>query len=217
MALQIDVISDVVCPWCFIGKRRLESALALYRAKNPDAPEPELIFHPFELNPGIAEEGVARKEYVARKFGEAEGRQVYERVAAIGREVGIPFAFDRIERQPNTRLAHMLIAMARLKGRQERVKEAFLSAYFIDGVDLSNRENVEAVAVGAGLDAEEVSMTLESPEALALVEVEEQEAQAIGVEGVPFFIFNRRVAVSGAHDPDILLQAMLQAEEEARA
>lgn len=73
MALQIDVISDVVCPWCFTGKRRLEAALALYREKKTDAPEPELVFHPFDLNPGIAEEGVARKEYVARKFGEARG------------------------------------------------------------------------------------------------------------------------------------------------
>lgn len=217
MALQIDVISDVVCPWCFVGKRKLEAALALYRQKKPEAPEPELIFHPFELNPGIAEEGVAREEYVARKFGGARGRQVYDRVTAIGRELGIAFAFDRIERQPNTRRAHMLIAMARLKGLQERVKEAFLAAYFVEGVDLSRRENVAAVAVGAGLDAEDVSVTLDSPEALALVEAEEREAQAIGVEGVPFFIFNRRVSLSGAHDPDILLQAMLQAEEEAQA
>lgn len=217
MALQVDMISDVVCPWCFIGKRRLAAALELYRDKRPLAPAPEVIFHPFELNPDVPEEGLPRKEYVERKFGAARGKEIYERITALGREVGIAFAFERIERQPNTRAAHVLIALARSSDRQDAVKEAFLKAYFIDGVDLSDRGKVEAVAVGAGLDAGEVSAALDSPEAMHQVQAEEENAHNIGVEGVPFFIFNRRVAVSGAHEPEVLLQAILQSEEKAHA
>src|SRR5713226_6556831 len=100
MALGIDIISDVVCPWCFIGKRRLESALELYRARRPDAPAPAVVWHPFQLNPDMPAEGIARDEYVKRKFGSARAGQIYGRITAVGKQVGIPFDFEKVTRQP---------------------------------------------------------------------------------------------------------------------
>ncbi len=211
MTLAIDVVSDVVCPWCFIGKRRLEEALAQYAAERPDAPAPEVTWRPFQLNPGLPAEGMPRAEYITRKFG-ARGGAVYDRVAMVGRQVGIDFAFDRIIRQPNTLAAHSLIGLAGTQGRQDAVKEAFLRAYFLDGVDLTARENLVAIAASAGLDRAAVEACLDDPEARAAVAAEDARARELGIEGVPFFIFNRRLAVSGAQPSEVLLDAMKQAE-----
>jgi predicted DsbA family dithiol-disulfide isomerase len=211
MALTIDVVSDVVCPWCYIGKRRLEGALALYAKAHPDAPAPAVTWRPFQLNPGLPDEGMARAEYVQRKFG-ARGGAVYDRVSAVGREVGIPFAFDRISRQPNTLAAHSLIELAETRGVQDALVEAFFRAYFREGVDLPARENLVAIAAGAGLDHAEVEAWLDDKNARDLAAAEDQRAREIGIQGVPFFIFNGRVAVSGAHPAESLLDAMNQAE-----
>jgi len=211
MTLAIDVVSDVVCPWCFIGKRRLEGALARYAAERPEAPAPEVTWRPFQLNPGLPAEGMPRDEYVARKFG-ARGGAVYDRVAMIGREVGIPFAFDRIARQPNTLAAHSLIELAQSQGRQDAAVEALFRAYFLDGVDLTARENLVATAAGAGLDRAEVEAWLDLADAREAVAAEDARVREIGIEGVPFFIFNRRLAVSGAQPSDVLFDAMKQAE-----
>jgi len=216
MALQIDVISDVVCPWCFIGQKKLARALALYRAKNPAAEAPTVTWHPFQLNPGLPEAGVDRAEYLKRKFGERSGN-VYARVSAIGAQVGIPFAFDKVVRQPNTLAAHSLIALAAEAGRQDPVVEAFFRAYFIDGRDLTSNETLVEVACGAGLEREAVERCLASAEARALVQEEDEEARRLGVDGVPFFIFNRHYSLSGAQDPETLLETMLKAESEAAA
>src|SRR3954470_1302604 len=110
-ALSIDIVSDVVCPWCYIGKRRLERALELYRAGRPDAPAPQVTYHPFELNPEVPREGIARAEYIEKKFG-ARGYSAHERLVHAGAQLGIAFEFDRIERQPNTLAAHALIEWA---------------------------------------------------------------------------------------------------------
>jgi predicted DsbA family dithiol-disulfide isomerase len=216
MALSIDVISDVVCPWCFIGKRRLEGALELYARTRPDAPAPTMTWRPFQLNPGLPAEGMPRDEYVARKFG-ARGRAVYERVAMVGREVGIEFAFDRITRQPNTLAAHSLIDLAGTQGLQTAAKEAFLRAYFLDGVDLTARANLVAIATSAGLDRAAVEAWLDDPRAREAVAAADAHARAVGIEGVPFFIFNRRLAVSGAQPSEVLLEAMQQAEDAPQA
>jgi predicted DsbA family dithiol-disulfide isomerase len=212
MTLAIDVVSDVVCPWCFIGKRRLEGALALYAKERPEAPAPEVTWRPFQLNPGLPAEGIPRDEYIARKFG-ARGRTVYDRVAMIGREVGIDFAFDRIARQPNTLAAHSLIELAGARGLQGAVKEAFLRAYFLEGVDLTARENLVAIATSAGLDRAAVEEWLDTPEAREAVAAEDARVRELGIEGVPFFIFNRRLAVSGAQPSEVLLDAMKQAAD----
>ena len=211
MTLSIDVVSDVVCPWCFIGKRRLEAALALYAKERPDAPAPTVSWRPFQLNPDLPAEGMPRAEYIQRKFG-ARGGAVYERVTMVGRQVGIPFAFDRIVRQPNTLAAHSLIELAQAHGRQDAVAEAFFRAYFLDGVDLTHRANLVAIAAGAGLDPAEAETWLDNANARDAVAAEDARARELGIQGVPFFIFGGRVAVSGAQPAEVLLDAMTQAE-----
>jgi predicted DsbA family dithiol-disulfide isomerase len=211
MALTIDVVSDVVCPWCYIGKRRLEGALALYAKERPGVPAPAVTWRPFQLNPGMPDEGMPREEYVQRKFG-ARGGAVYDRVTAVGREVGIPFAFDRITRQPNTLAAHSLVELAEARGAQDALVEALFRAYFLDGVDLTARANLIAIATAAGLDRAEVEAWLDDTNARDLAAAEDQRAREIGIEGVPFFIFNGRVGVSGAHPAEALYEAMKQAE-----
>ena len=214
MTLAIDIVSDVVCPWCFVGKRRLEAALKLYRERNPEATEPKITWHPFQLNPDMPPEGVDRDEYVRRKFGPERAGQVYGRITAVGREVGIPFDFAKVTRQPNTLAAHSLIALAIDAGKQDAVVEAFFRAFFLEGRDLTSAGTLAEIAVGAGLDAGDVKDFLGSANARAHIEAEDKQAREIGVGGVPFFIFNRRVAVSGAQAPEVLLEAMLEAEKE---
>jgi predicted DsbA family dithiol-disulfide isomerase len=208
MSLTIDVISDVVCPWCYIGKRRLASALG--RAASNESPRPQINWRPFQLNPKLPLEGMPRAEYVARKFG-ARGGAIYERIAAVGREVGIAFAFDRIIRQPNTLAAHSLIDLARGRAIQDDVVEAFFRAYFIDGVDLTARANLIAVAEGAGLGRADVETRLDDGTARERVAADDAHVREIGIDGVPYFIFNGRLAVSGAQAPEVLLDAMRQA------
>jgi predicted DsbA family dithiol-disulfide isomerase len=213
MALNIDIISDVVCPWCYIGKRRIEAALELYTRENPGAEKPTVTWRPFQLNPDMPAAGMSRQEYVTRKFGASRAKDIYSRVAGVGTEVGIPFAFDKIARQPNTLAAHSLIGLAGAAGLQDQVKEALMHAYFIDGVDLTKTENLVAIATAAGLDQAEVEKCLADPQSRHTVEEEEKRARAIGVQGVPFFIFNGKVMVSGAQEPEALLDAMRHAEE----
>ncbi len=214
MALSIDVVSDVVCPWCFIGKRRLAAAVELYARERPGVPAPRVVWRPFQLNPEMAEAGMPRAEYVQRKFGRS-GAEVYARVVQVGKSVGIDFAFDKIARQPNTLAPHALIALGAEHDLQDEIVEALFRACFVDGRDLSDTPTLGAVAVSAGLPRRVVDACLASPEARRAVALEDEQAREMGVDGVPFFVFNRRYAVSGAQEPDMLLQAMLQAEEAA--
>ena len=216
MALSIDIVSDVVCPWCYIGKRRLEAALELYRERRPDAPAPAVTFHPFELNPDMPREGVSRADYIAKKYG-ARGYRAHDRLVHAGAQLGIAFAFDRIARQPNTLAAHSLIEAARRKGVQGAMKEALLKAFFVDSLDLTDEATLVKIASGAGLEGEDAEAALADESLRSAVAQEEETARAMGVNGVPFFIFNQRLAVEGAQPPDILLEAMLEAEKEAAA
>jgi len=213
MSLAIDIVSDIVCPWCFIGKRRLESALTLYRERNPQAPAPHIAYHPFELNPDIPREGIPRADYIARKFG-ARGYGAHDRLVNIGAQLGIPFAFDRIARQPNTLAAHALIEWARRRGVQGAVKEALMKAFFVDGLDLTNTATLVRVAIEAGLERTQAEACIADEELRRTVAEEEDKARQMGVQGVPFFTFNKRTAVSGAQEPQALLEAMLEAEKE---
>jgi predicted DsbA family dithiol-disulfide isomerase len=216
MSLTIDIVSDVVCPWCFIGKRRLESALELYRQRRPDAPAPQVTFHPFELNPELPREGIPRADYIAKKFG-ARGYSAHDRLVHAGAQLGIAFAFERIERQPNTLAAHALIEAARRNGVQGAVKEALLKAFFVEGLDLGDAATLVGVASGAGLARGQAEAAVADEGLRRAVAEEEEQARAMGVNGVPFFIFNRRLAVEGAQPPEMLLEAMLQAEKESAA
>lgn len=215
--LSIEIVSDIVCPWCFIGKRRLEAALALHAQARPEAPSPQLTWLPFQLNPHLPPEGMDRLAYIESKFGPGQGHGRYARVASIGAEAGIAFAFERIERQPNTRAAHALVALAGERGLQPQVKEALMEAYFLHGRDLADPEELVRIATAAGLDVAAARDRLTDAEALAAVDAAEQASRALGVQGVPFFIFNRRYAVSGAQEPQALLDAMLAAEADTSA
>lgn len=208
--LTIDVLSDVVCPWCLIGKRRLELALAEYAKRFPHRPEPLVRWHPFQLNPDMPEEGMSRADYVRQKFGD-RADSVYDRVKAVGQSLDIPFAIDAIARQPNTAAAHSLIGLAEEGSQQQRLVESLFSAYFLQGVDLTQRDELIRLALGAGLELNAVQACLDSEEARQQVRASDVRARQMGVQGVPFFIFNNQVGVSGAHEPETLLQAMEQA------
>lgn len=217
MALSIDIISDVVCPWCYIGKRRIEAALALYRERFPDKPEPLVRWWPFQLNPDMPVEGVPRSEYLERKFGKDAAGQTYSRVSAVGREVGIPFAFDKMVRQPNTMAAHSLIALAVEYGVQHDLKEILLNAYFIEGQNFTDEATLVRLAVAAGIPEAAARECLASEVAREQVAHHEEQARKLGISGVPFFIFNGAVGVSGAQEAETLLEAMIKAEAETVA
>jgi predicted DsbA family dithiol-disulfide isomerase len=218
VSIVIDVISDVVCPWCFIGKRNLEAALALYRERSPDAEAPVINWHPFQLNPQLPKSGMPRSEYIAQKFGGPDrAKQIYGRVSAAGKQAGIDFDFDQIKIQPNTTDAHRLIYRAAATGKQDAMVEALFRAYFLEAKDLTQSEVLARLAAATGMDAEVATQYLASDEDLDLLANIEWQARQIGVEGVPFFIINRKQALSGAQPPAVLLQAIESVVDEAAA
>ena len=210
--LSIDIVSDVVCPWCYIGKRRLEAALA--RRASDDAQPVQVRWLAFQLNPDIPAGGVDRRSYLEQKFGGPErAKQIYARIKAAGDEVGIPFDFERIVRQPNTVNAHRLIAWAQdldLTASDALIERLF-RAYFVEGIDIGDIDALARLAGDAGFDATAARAWLASDAGRTAIEAEEQRARALGVTGVPFFVFNQRLAVSGAQPPEVLLGAMEQA------
>jgi predicted DsbA family dithiol-disulfide isomerase len=215
--LTIDVVSDIVCPWCFIGKRRLEAALAMVAAEEAVG-EVSVRWHPFELNPDVPPAGLDRREYVEAKFGGPQrAAQIYERVRFAGDTVGIPFAFDRIARQPNTRDAHRLVAWARGSGAAELLVERLFAAYFLEGRNPGDRDVLAKIAGEAGHDADAARAMLASGEGRDAVEASERRAQEIGIGGVPFFIFNGRLAVSGAQDARVLADAIVESSRSRSA
>lgn len=204
--LTIDVISDVICPWCFIGKRRLEKALG-FRAAT-------VRWHPFQLNPDMPREGIERKTYRIQKFGSWERSQELDaQVAAAGLGEGIAFHFDKMARTPNTLDAHRVIGLAGERGMQDAVVEALFLAYFTEGRDLSDQATLAEVAAGAGLDRAEVDELLAGDMGLDAVRAGEEQARRLGVSGVPFFVVNGKVALSGAQPSELFLQAFEQAGE----
>jgi predicted DsbA family dithiol-disulfide isomerase len=209
--MTIDVISDVVCPWCFIGRRRLAEALALYGEKEPGF-RPLVSWHPFQLNPDLPAEGIDRRAYLEAKFGGPErAAQIYDRVRAAGRTVGIDFAFERIHRQPNTRDAHRLISWAQSRGSAEELVERLFRAYFLEGRFVGDRGVLAEIAGEAGLAADDARAYLESDAGADTIDAMDRRVRELGVTGVPFFIFAGRVAVSGAHEAPALVTAMTQA------
>ncbi|MEJ2433966.1 MAG: DsbA family oxidoreductase [Pseudolabrys sp.] len=202
--VRIDVVSDVVCPWCFIGKRRLEKALAL----KPDVPV-EVYWHPYFLNDWIPREGISRAEYLTTKFGSPERYAgIAERVTAAAASEGLDYAMDKISRQPNTLDAHRLIRWAGGIGKSAEMKQRLMDLYFTEGADLTNHAVLVQAAADVGLDPEDVAEALASDQDVAEVEQEAQYAKQAGIEGVPMFIFGGRFAVSGAQAPENLAEAI---------
>jgi len=212
--IKIDVISDVVCPWCYIGKRRLEKAMADVSADY----EFDVVYHPFELNPGMSTSGSNQQEYLSEKFGGLERyHQITAHTTKIAAQEGLPFDFEKQKVSPNTRKAHALIQLAREQGLQLKVTEAFFKAYFSDGIDLSKDEQLINVAVQAGLDRFAAEAHLKDDMALMQVALAEQEAGKIGISGVPFYIINSKYGVSGAQASETFVQSFREIGKEIAA
>jgi predicted DsbA family dithiol-disulfide isomerase len=216
-SLTLDVVSDVVCPWCYIGKRRLAAALAL-AAADSDVDIAPARWRPFELNPGLPPEGVDRRAYLEAKFGSLErAAQRYDVVRAAGATAGIAFDFDRIKRVPNTRDAHRLIEWTQSRGDAGPLVERLFAAFFVEGRDTTDRAVLAAIAAEAGEDAQAARAMLDSGEGSDAVEEAVRWAQDVGIGGVPFFIFGGRFAVSGAQDPRVLAEAIGEAAKASTA
>jgi predicted DsbA family dithiol-disulfide isomerase len=206
MSLSVQVISDVICPWCYIGKRRLEKAVAAHGGPV------RVRWLPFQLNPQMPQGGISRREYRTRKFGSWErSLQLDAQVAAAGAGEGIHFAFDRMERTPNTHDAHRLIWLADTGGVQDAVVEALFRAYFTEGRDISARQTLLDVVAEAGLDREKAEGVLTSGGGQEAIREAEELARRVRVAGVPFFVINGRVTLSGAQPPEAFLAAFKQA------
>lgn len=202
--IKIEVASDVVCPWCYIGKRRLERAIEVLK----DSCEFDISYLPFELNPSLPLSGVPQKQYLSDKFGGMEKyAQITNHVTKIAASEGLTFNFDMQEKIPNTRKAHHIIQFAKTVGLQAAVKEAFMKAYFEEGIDLSKNENLIRVATHAGLDKDTLETLLISTEGLHQIEKMETELHQLGISGVPFFIINGKYGISGAQSTEVFLQA----------
>jgi predicted DsbA family dithiol-disulfide isomerase len=200
----IAVFSDVICPWCFVGKRRLEGAL---RELGADA---EITWLPFELNPDMPADGMTRADYRARKFGPDRSRELDANMTELGREEGIAFAFDRIARTPNTRKAHALIAHASRLGQADAVVEALFRAYFEEALDIGDPGVLADIAVRQGLEREAAMAALSDPELHDEVVTREGEAARLGASGVPFFVVDRTWAISGAQPSAAWVDALRQ-------
>lgn len=209
--VKIDVVSDVMCPWCFIGKRRLEKALSDVGGDVDVAVE----WHPFQLDPTLPPGGKDRQQYLNEKFGGPErAGEIYARIEAAGQDEAIPFAFAKIAKSPNTLDAHRVIKWAGIEGKQDAVVEALFQAFFIDGEDLSDHETLVRLAAAGGLDPDMVRRLLATDADLAETEAAVVHAQAIGVQGVPTFILDGKYAVSGAQPADVLANALRQVAAE---
>ena len=199
--MKLEVASDVICPWCYIGKKRLEKALGLLKSELT----PEMGWLPFQLNPGMPKEGMPRAEYRKAKFGSLErSRELDARVIAEGRSEGIAFAFERIERTPNTAAAHRLIALAE---DQNTVVSALFRAYFEEGKDIGDPQVLDEIASGCGVRG--------WPERAPDVSALEEEVRAMGITAVPTFIFDRRAGISGAYPAETLAGAIREASGKA--
>ena len=206
--MKIEVVSDVVCPWCYIGKRRLEKALAVVGGEA----RPEVLWLPFQLNPDMPAEGMPRAEYRHAKFGSVErGRQLDARVAAEGRGEGIEFALERIERTPNTFAAHQLIDLAQERGAGDAVVDALFRAYFEDARDIGERGVLLGIAESAGLPRSELEARWADAAQAKRVAQLEQSMKQLGISGVPTFLLDRKFGVSGAQPPEALAAAIREA------
>jgi predicted DsbA family dithiol-disulfide isomerase len=207
--LRVDVVFDFVCPWCYIGKRRLEAALEDWTAQHPGGPKPAVRWLPFQLNPDIPAGGMSRREHVALKHGPAgPDLEKQAQVAALAKRLGLTFELDKITVQPNTLDAHRLSGCAQQHGRQDRMVEALLKAFFMQGISLNDHDALADLASTVGFDWAQVAAYLASATDVQAVKRLEQEVRNAGIDIVPFFIFNGKVTVAGAHEVKVLLEAI---------
>ena len=211
--LKLDIVSDVVCPWCYIGKKRIEDALKLV----PEVPV-EVRWRPFFLNSWVPREGISRDEYLTAKFGSVEAyKGIAGRVVAAAGEEGLSYRPELVKRQPNTTDCHRLIHWAEAEGNAAEMKQRLMELYFRDGGDLTDTEVLVQAAADCGLDADEVRARLATDEDVALVSGRAQEASDKGISGVPTYVFAQKYAVSGAQPPELLARAIRQVSAEVNA
>lgn len=211
---NIAIYSDVICPWCFVGKRRLERALREVAA------EASVTWLPFELNPDMPPEGVERTTYRARKFGTERSAELDANMTKLGGEEGIAFAFDRMAKTPNTRKAHALIAHASRVGRADAVVEALFRAYFEEALDIGSEAVLADIAERHGIARADALAAVADPKLRDEVIAREGEAARLGVSGVPFFIVEEQWAISGAQPSETWADALRQIaseQQDARA
>ena len=201
--VKIEMISDVICPWCFLGKRRLDKAVALV----PEI-KVEIIYRPFFLDPSIPPQGLGRLDYLRGKFGDRDLKALHKPLEEAGEKDGVPYHFDKITRTPNSLDAHRLIRWAKqfVPDRQAALKEALLLAYWCDGKDVGDHHVLTDVAAAAGMNGREVAILLSQDTDKLAVQEEVEKAYKLGVSGVPTFIMNSKYGVSGAQEAEVLAQ-----------
>ena len=210
--MRVAIVSDTICPWCYIGKRRFERA----RAGRPA--DLSVEWRPFQLNPDMPAEGADRQRYMVAKFGSEERvAEIFGAIERAGSAEGIRFAFDRIARTPNTVDSHRLIAVAEQHGVQDQVVEALFRRYFEQGEDIGDSAVLAAAGADGGLDGDEVRRFLASSSGTEQVRQESEAASRAGISGVPCFVFEGRYAVSGAQPPDVFERAFELAAATAEA
>jgi predicted DsbA family dithiol-disulfide isomerase len=208
--MLLEIFSDTVCPWCYIGKRRLERALRL-------RPQPGLVrrWRAFQLNPGLPASGMDRRQYMIAKFGSLERAQrLYEAVSRVGAQEGIRFDFDQIARTPNTVRSHRLLYAAAEQDKQPELLELIFRAYFTEGRDIGDPDVLAELAGLAGLPGAAIADALVEGGRLDSAMTEDLQSRRIGINGVPFFVFNGRFGLSGAQEPEALLNMLDLAREE---
>jgi predicted DsbA family dithiol-disulfide isomerase len=210
-AIKIAVVSDVVCPWCYIGKRRMEKAVKALSGQF----DFEIAYYPFELNPEMPLSGKDQKEYLSKKFGDVlEYERLTNHVTEVAETEGLVFDYPKQKVSPNTRNAHRLIMFAKESGKHLEMVEALFKAYFTEGVDLSKNENLVALATEVGLDKESTEQFLLSDTGIAEVAVAENELKKMGISGVPFYIVNDKYGISGAQSSETFIQAFQNVAKE---
>ena len=203
--MKIEMISDVICPWCFLGKRRLDKAIALV----PEI-KVEVIYRPFFLDPSIPAEGLGRDEYMRSKFGDRDLKALHKPLEEAGKKDGVPYHFEKITRTPNTLDAHRLIRWAKqfVPDKQAEMKEALLCAYWRDGRDVGDHKVLSEIATSVGMDGREIAILLSQDTDKLTVLEEVEKAYQLGVSGVPTFVFNNKYGVSGAQEVETLAQVI---------
>lgn len=207
--IDIEVFSDVVCPWCLIGKRNLEAAIKQFDSFNSEKIDVKIEWRAFQLNPQLPKDGILRNEYTSTKFGGKEqAKIIYERITSAGQSVGLDMKFNRISTQPNSALMHGMIYAAKTRAKENALIEAFFESFFMLGIDLTKTRNIEEVCLRAGIETDLVKSVTNDGKFLDRVEEDLFKAQQLGIQGVPFFIINKTIGLSGAQPPEVIAQAM---------
>jgi len=210
---KIEIFSDVVCPWCYIGKRNLEKALQILNEKDEQF-ESILNWRSFQLNPQLKEEGILRKDYITNKFGEgANSEVIYERVRLAGEAVGLTMNFDKIVMQPNSSKMHSLIYAAKETNRDIELIENFFKAFFIDGMNLTNFEIISKVASDSGLNSETINGVFHDNLFEKYVQEDIIMSKKFNITGVPFYVIDDSIGISGAQPPEVIVDAINQSNK----